>query len=1055
VRFQDFFANNGWNIVDVLKTEPRASELQGVDDLPLTPASRAFLEKNYPNGIYRHQKEALRRSFDGENVCLVTGTASGKSLVFQTAAVDLLSRAPASRVMAIYPMKALGNEQRERWQHTLAGAGLADSEADQDTLVGRIDGNVPPGFRLGVLERSRVVVFTPDILHAWLFSNLNQPAVIAFLREVRLIVVDEVHAYSGVFGSNAAFLFRRLRHLLGLLNARPQIICASATIAHPDTHLRSLFGMDFSLIGPEYDTSPRYPLDVYLAEPPWSDRFLNEVVRLLEALSGEESSRFIAFVDSRKQVELISSILNRLLRESAKAAEEAAAAEAAAAAGAAAEALAAIEQEEAAEDGTIVLPKPAKPARGRGRAAKKVEDDAPGSSPYDEPDLEGEVTGVLQGLNVLPYRAGYEDHDRRQIQERLAQGTLNGVVSTSALELGIDIPHLDVCVLIGVPGSATSLQQRIGRIGRHGPGAVIVVHGGDVHDSSVFADPQSFFRRPLAESALYLENEHIQFIHALCLARIGGEHDQVLEIAARTDARAAAAFARRAKTSWHSDVDWPENFVALCQMEREERIPRRLASLRAEGRTRPNYTFPLRDVESQFKVERRDGPNVSSMGSLSFAQLMREAYPGAIYYYATIPYRVTRVNVKSKSVTVRREKRYTTQPQRTLPAVFPRLSPGGVLTAARQDTLIHLEASLLVRESIRGVVEQRGRTESVYAYPLSREMGFFQDQPYFSRNYFTTGVVVSHPALAEEGVNLEAAAALLYEAFLLKVPFERQDIGFAADRLRVEREPFLRQGQPFLTVYDQTYGSLRLSKRLLEPGALARVLAEAVFLGRRQAASRQAAQQGGAEPGGAAPAPEKNGLEGAAVAAPSSNAPLGGATKETVFANQATLHALASMAMDAFTANRQGLAFGIESSNEQRDPARWERVVMPGSKGLMVRTNEEFQVLRILNTPVGLSYEGTPASMQGSGASVMPLLSDVAEIPGESLVGWYDLENGALEPAAQETALVRLEGSPEPPPPVDVDWLRRMLAVYFPGQQGQNPGQDPIGALRDALGAYL
>ena len=58
----------------------------------------------------------------------------------------------------------------------------------------------------------------------------------------------------------------------------------------------------------------------------------------------------------------------------------------------------------------------------------------------DEPDPEGEVTGVLQSLNVVPYRAGYEDHDRRQIQERLAEGTLNGVVSTSALELGIDVP---------------------------------------------------------------------------------------------------------------------------------------------------------------------------------------------------------------------------------------------------------------------------------------------------------------------------------------------------------------------------------------------------------------------------------------------------------------------------------------------------------------------------------------------------------------------------------------------------------------------------------------
>lgn len=995
--FRDFFDNNGWKIVDVQKTQPREAELLPVDDLPFAPAGREFLARAYPGGIYRHQKVAMRRALQGENVCLVTGTASGKSLVFQTAAVDLLARDPEARIMAVYPMKALGNEQRERWQQALSNAGLAADSSELDNMVGRIDGNVPPGFRPGILERSRVVVFTPDIIHAWLFSNLDQPAVINFLRGVRLIVVDEVHAYSGVFGSNAAFLFRRLQHLLNLLGAQPRFICASATIAQPETHLKSLFGLDFAIVGPEMDTSPRFPLEVYLVEPPGGERFLNEVVHLLEFLTHQEKSRFISFVDSRKQVELISSILSRLLREAAKeaAAKEAAEREAAEkeAAEKAAAALAAAESAELV-DGEVDFYARKLPPRGRrgrggwGRPAKKLEEEE--ALAADETDLAGEVSGVLQQLNVLPYRAGYEDHDRRQIQERLAEGTLNGVVSTSALELGIDIPHLDVCVLIGVPGSATSLQQRIGRIGRHGPGVVIVVNGGDVHDQAVFAHPQSFFQRPLAESALYLENEHIQYIHALCLARPGGEHDKVLQAAAKFDPRAAAAYARRSKAPWNSPVDWPPNFIELCRLERAGQAPRHLVNLRSEAHDRPNYTFPLRDVESQFKVERRDGPNVSSMGSLSFAQLMREAYPGAIYYYATIPYRVTRVNVKSKTVTVRREKRYTTQPQKTLPAVFPRLSPGGVFSASRQDGLVSLEASLLVRESIRGVVEQRGRTESLYPYPLAREMGFSQDQPYFSRNYFTTGVVISHPALAGEGVNVEALAAILYEAFLLTIPFERQDIGFAADRLRVDREPYFHQGQPFLAIYDQTYGSLRLSNRLLAPGMLAQVLVEAALLGARQ---------------------------GSLAGSPGS------------------LDALRQMARAALREPRQALAFGGESALETRDPERWERVVMPGSKGLMVRTNEEFLVMRILQTPVGLSYEGTPASMQGSGASVMPLLSDVAEIPGESSAGWYNLETGELEPAAAEQAQVRPEGAPQPPAAPGEAFLRRALAVYA-GENG-------------------
>jgi len=958
VGLEDFFNSSQWTVVDILKTEPRAAELYAVDDLPLAPASRMFLDQRYPNGIYRHQKEALRlalgepdRGEPGENVCLVTGTASGKSLVFQTTAIDLLARDPQARVMAIYPMKALGNEQRDRWQLAMVSAGLSDPNSDQ--LIGRIDGNVPPGFRLNILERSRVVVFTPDIIHAWLFSNLNQAVVIEFLRNVKLIVVDEVHAYSGVFGSNAAFLFRRLQHLLALLDARPAFIGASATIANPAQHLRSLFGQQLNLVGPKEDSSPRHALDVYLVNPAGGERFLDEVVRLLEFLTHQVSARFIAFVDSRKQVELISSVLNRLLRENK--ADTAATAEAAAV---------------AAGGG----------ARRGGRARRAAPEPEPEA---DEPDPESEVTGVLQDLNVLPYRAGYEDHDRRQIQERLTDGTLNGVVSTSALELGIDIPNLDICVLIGAPASATSLQQRIGRIGRRGSGTVIVINGGDVRDSTVFANPGNFFARPLAESALYLENEHIQYIHVLCLARPGGEHDQVEAAAVKMGLPRKHAGAH----SFPGLVEWPLNFLTLSNRERRGEAPRRLVSLKLEARDRPNYTFPLRDVESQFKVERREGPSAAAMGSLSFSQLMREAYPGAIYYYATLPYRVTRVNVKSKVVQVRREKRYTTQPQRTLPAVFPRLSPGGIFAGGQQGALVSIETSLLVRESISGVIEQRGRTENVYPYPLARELGFGQEQPFFSRNYFTTGVVLTHPALAEEGVLLEQVAVMLYEAFMLKFPFERQDIGFAADRFRVERGRLIQSGQPFLTVYDQTYGSLRLSSRLINPAALAQVLAEAAFLA---------------------------------------------STQESLVESPLSRQALAAMARAALHEPYQLVGFGPEAAAEQRDPDLWDRIIMPGSKGLMIRTNEEFYVQRILNTPAGLSYEGTPTSMLGSSASLMPLVTDVAEIPGESEMGWYDVATGTIEPAVLNYAVqFGPQGTAQRPVEIDPDWAARLLETYL------------------------
>ena len=893
-----FFEQNGWRIADVLHTPERRAETVDIADLLLGPKTRAFLNKVYAGGIYRHQKAALVHALAGKPVCLTTGTASGKSLVFQVAALDRLERDPEATIMAIYPMKALSNEQRDRWERTLHDAG-------SDVVVGRIDGNVPPAMRVSVLERSRVVVFTPDILHAWVFSNLNNSAVQKFLAHTVMVIVDEVHAYNGVFGSNSAFLFRRLQHLQALLGSRPTYICASATIADPGAHLESLFGIDFELVNSELDSSPRHPLEVVLIEPPAKVNTLESVVSFLDYLANQTQSRFLTFVDSRKQVELISSILARSRREA---------------------------EEREKEKEKEKEPVPEKPKSKSKAKEKAVDEDVLDDGP------EKHYSSVLDGLNVLPYRSGYEENDRQFIQEKLTSGTLNGVVSTSALELGIDIPHLDTCVLIGVPSSATSLQQRIGRIGRHAPGRVYVVNAGDVYDRAVFADPPSFFERPLAESALYLGNRYIQYIHALCLARQGGEHSQVLQSMRKTD------------SEFRSVVRWPNNFIELCRLERSGATPRDLIGMKTEGKERPNYTFPLREVESQFKVERYQGPTPASLGSLSFGQLMREAYPGAIYYYATTPYRVTRVNLKARQVQVRREKRYTTRPNRLPDRAFPRINPGGLFTAWGMGQLFEGECQLMVRESISGVIEKRGGTENVYPYPLPRELGYIQDQPYFTRNFFTTGIMISHPALAAAGVYPPALAELLYEAFMLLIPYDRQDIGWAGDFFRQTRPPLVLQGQPFLTIFDQTYGSLRLSARLLEAGVLGRVMLEASLL-----------------------------------AGELDHPPLNAATKA----------ALVEMAASVLSIAPRELVF---TQSEAPVPAGWERVVMPESKGLLLRSNEEFRVVRLMQTPMGLCYEGVPASLSANVATtVMPHLIDVAEIPGESQMGLYDPASGALE----------------------------------------------------------
>ncbi|MEZ4646987.1 MAG: DEAD/DEAH box helicase, partial [Chloroflexota bacterium] len=448
----NYLSSRQWATAGNLTIPAREKKVFAINDLALTQQSKNVLNASPYNGrVYLHQKKTIQFFLEGNNVCLATGTASGKSLAFQIAAVEALARNPTAKVIAIYPMKALGNEQASRWRDLMI-------KAEMKLKVGRIDGSVKgKKNRLDILKNSQIVVFTPDIIHAWLFSNLSNETVQEFLRNISLIIVDEIHTYTGVFGSNTAFLFRRIRHTLDLFGTSAQFICASATISEPLQHLQKLFGIDFTLVDQEEDTSPKHETNIQLIQPPKESNFLTEITQLLSYITQHTTSRFITFVDSRVQVEHITSILSR----------------------------------------------------------EKGDDD------------EIEDTSLLEKLQVLPYRAGYEDADRNKIQDRLRNSKLRGVVSTSALELGLDIPGLDLCVLVGVPSSQTSLYQRIGRIGRHSKGHVLIIYGGDIYDQAVFANPQELLRRPPAESALYLENQYIQYIHALCLARLDGEHDQI------------------------------------------------------------------------------------------------------------------------------------------------------------------------------------------------------------------------------------------------------------------------------------------------------------------------------------------------------------------------------------------------------------------------------------------------------------------------------------------------------------------------------------------------
>lgn len=876
--FETYFQDNGWSVAFSEVRPARAPGFFPFGDLGLCAASMNAL-KSFNKGIYGHQREGIRRYINGENLAITTPTASGKTLVFNVCALEELSANPQSRIAAIYPLKALAAEQTVRWKKLAQESGLG-------AKVCRIDGGVPTQERLKALRESRIVIMTPDIIHAWLLSSVAVPAVVDFLKGISLVILDEAHTYSGVFGSNSAFLFRRLSHVNRKLGGNFRYIASSATMQNAHSHLLRLTGENFGVIGPESDTSPQSSLCTLLVTPPNPKEILGSVSDLVVFATTKTEHQSITFADSRKQTEYLASIIER-----------------------------------------------------------KINKDA------ETEELEGVDFSRLQELQVYPYRSGYEEDDRQRIQDRLATGTLKGVVSTSALEMGIDLPYLSLGILVGIPRSATSLFQRIGRVGRHKAGLVIIVNNGSVISESVFRNPIRLKQLPLVQSALYLHNQRIQYIHAMCLARQGGEDDSICESAHLKE-----------DGTFTSPIEFPPDYLELCKAERVGEINVDLQSMKSQAGDDPNHTFPLRDLDVQFKVEYRQGPNVHALGSLSQAQVMREAYPGAVYYYQTRAYRVVSIKRQQRLISVRPEKRYFTSPV-TLPIlILPNLTGDNVFQAHRYQELTIVECALQVAEAVVGFKERRGNTEINVSYPLDASLGLFYDGAKYARYAFTSGVVFTHPALKREHVKSGLIAELIDEAFLMSLPFERQDINAGADKHRATREPVV-EGERFVCIYDQTYGSLRLTSHLMKTDVIRDVFAKAIDIAKND---------------------------------------------PNFLLNIETLAALQEMA-DCVLGEPAlvGKTDGVMPSTEKYVP-----VILPGSIGIDTqKDNEEFEVEGVFYSPVfsAVAYRGQYTSVKRkaqlvtathSASTIIVRADHICLLDGESQTGYFNLESGEIVKSA-------------------------------------------------------
>jgi len=715
--FEDLISSGKLTVIESVEVPPRLERRRPLLGVYTRGAIGAWLKRTVGTAetAWRHQSLALEKVDQGKNVVVSTGTASGKSLIFQLPAIREVLESDG-RTLVIYPLKALLSDQLARWRQ------LASEFSLPNGTVAELHGDVRMEDRQAALSTARILLVTPDILQAWFMRQVSVPLFRAFLASLRFVVIDEAHSYESVFGSNVAYLLRRFlvarREAARDLKSQQklQIIAATATILDPLDHMKQLTGWDFECVGESDDGSPTHGRTLIHLDSPdrgsTAEGMLESIVRDMFDPTAQDG--FIAFHDSRQGVERITKNLD--------------------------------------------LPE------------------------------------------VLPYRSGYENADRKKIEEGMRSGQLRGLVATSALELGIDISGFTVGLNIGVPQSKKAFRQRVGRVGRrtHGLFAILASRHAFSQFGQTFSD---YYDGSVEPSYLYLENRFIQFAHARCLL---DEAEQL-----RFDSRQVPP-----------GINWPPSFQAVYDIAKPGvRRPKDFDYVAQLGATAPQINYNLRQVgEANFKL--KDGAREVSeeIGSIALNQAIREAYPGALYLHLKRPMKVREWRASSFDRSIRMEEARSeavTRPilKRSVNVGVSREEViGGRVKAGPRGLLA--EVQLQVNETVLGFSV---RSKSfLYSDLRSADPRMTRQQ----RDFQTSGIVlrITEPWFeGGQGSNpnmrvrvAEALTDLLIREKSLAPP----DVDSAATNIAFYVQGVPRRAADTVVIYDSIYGGLRLTEPL-------------------------------------------------------------------------------------------------------------------------------------------------------------------------------------------------------------------------------------------------
>lgn len=254
IKSQDYYSNQIYHIEHIPQKKAQYGELEE----PLRKRLQRWLDNNHLN-LWRHQTDAINLIRKGKNTVIVTSTASGKSLCYNLPVVQSILEEPKTTAIYVFPTKALARDQ-----FTVLSQLLTDTNIKQNR-IGVYDGDIDANEKRFILNNANIIITNPYGLHfylPWFKKNWRR-----ICQNLKYIVLDEIHTYRGIFGSNFALLLRRLKRVLDSFNVKPQWILSSATIYNPKEFSEKLVGETFEVI--DRDDSPSGAKKVILWDLPY------------------------------------------------------------------------------------------------------------------------------------------------------------------------------------------------------------------------------------------------------------------------------------------------------------------------------------------------------------------------------------------------------------------------------------------------------------------------------------------------------------------------------------------------------------------------------------------------------------------------------------------------------------------------------------------------------------------------------------------------------------------------------------------------------------------